>query len=218
MLLNQGNNKMKLRRKTSELINSPVLKHASSLIGAMVFFAFLTLVNTFPSHGQAAADYFNKAANEYLYKDDKIALNTIESGLSQYPADQSMASLKEKILKEKEKQDQQNKQDQEKKEEEKKEQEKQEQQKKDQQEEKADNEKDAEKKEQENKPEPEETEEKGKDMEEPPVSREEKLKDLNLTEEKARMILEAMKNNEIQYIQQNKRKPTKKPDSSKPDW
>ena len=33
-----------------------------------------------------------------------------------------------------------------------------------------------------------------------------KLKEMNISEEKAKMILEAMKNNEIQYIQQNKRK------------
>ncbi len=46
----------------------------------------------------------------------------------------------------------------------------------------------------------------------------EKLKDMKISEEKARMILEAMKNNEIQYFQQNKRKPTKKKDTSKPDW
>ncbi len=46
----------------------------------------------------------------------------------------------------------------------------------------------------------------------------ERLKDMKISEEKARMILEAMKNNEIQYIQQNKRKATKKRDSSKPDW
>jgi hypothetical protein len=46
----------------------------------------------------------------------------------------------------------------------------------------------------------------------------ERLKDMKISEEKAKMILEAMKNNEIQYIQQNKRKATKKKDSSKPDW
>lgn len=46
----------------------------------------------------------------------------------------------------------------------------------------------------------------------------EKLKDMKISEEKARMILEAMKNNEIQYFQQNKRKPTKKADPNKPDW
>ena len=46
----------------------------------------------------------------------------------------------------------------------------------------------------------------------------EKLKEMNISEEKARMILEAMKNNEIQYLQQQKRKATEKPPSDKPDW
>jgi hypothetical protein len=32
------------------------------------------------------------------------------------------------------------------------------------------------------------------------------------------MILEAMKNNEIQYIQQNKRKAKEPKKSTKPDW
>lgn len=188
---------------------------------SMLIFSFLMLFIIIDGRSQSAADFFNKAANEYLYKDDKIALNTIDSGLSQYPTDQSLTNLKNKILKEKEKQKQEekNKQEQEKKEEQQKqEQEKKEQQNKDQQDEKADNKEDADKKDQQNQPEPEESDDKGKDMEAPPVSREDKLKELNLTEEKARMILEAMKNNEIQYIQQNKRKPTKKPDNGKPDW
>jgi len=41
---------------------------------------------------------------------------------------------------------------------------------------------------------------------------------MNISEDMAKMILEAMKNNEVQYIQQQKRKPTKNPDSTKPDW
>lgn len=45
-----------------------------------------------------------------------------------------------------------------------------------------------------------------------------KLEDMNISEEKAKMILEAMKNNEIQYIQQQKRKATERPPSGKPDW
>ena len=49
-----------------------------------------------------------------------------------------------------------------------------------------------------------------------PVS--EKLKEMNISEEKARMILEAMRNNEMQYIQQNRRKPQKPRDRTKPDW
>lgn len=46
----------------------------------------------------------------------------------------------------------------------------------------------------------------------------EKLEEMNISEEKAKMILEALKNNEIQYIQQNKRKPTKRKKDGKPDW
>lgn len=50
----------------------------------------------------------------------------------------------------------------------------------------------------------------------PPIS--EKLKEMNISEEKAQMILEAMRNNEMQYIQQNRRKPEKPRDRTKPDW
>ncbi|XOV94563.1 MAG: hypothetical protein ACFHWX_07630 [Bacteroidota bacterium] len=46
----------------------------------------------------------------------------------------------------------------------------------------------------------------------------EKLEEMNISEEKAQMILEAMKNNEFQYIQQRKRKPTKQQDPNRPDW
>lgn len=50
------------------------------------------------------------------------------------------------------------------------------------------------------------------------MSTQEKLEQMNISEEKAQMILEAMKNNEIQYIQQQRRKPTKARESGKPDW
>jgi tetratricopeptide (TPR) repeat protein len=52
----------------------------------------------------------------------------------------------------------------------------------------------------------------------PPQINPDKLKEMNISEEKAKMILEAMRNSEIQYIQQNKRKGVKKPESGKPDW
>lgn len=57
-----------------------------------------------------------------------------------------------------------------------------------------------------------------KEKEEPKPTPSDKLKEMNISEEKAKMILEAMKNNEIQYIQQNRRKATKKKESDKPDW
>lgn len=50
------------------------------------------------------------------------------------------------------------------------------------------------------------------------LSTKEKLEQMNISEEKAQMILEAMRNSEIQYLQQQKRKPSKRPDSGKPDW
>jgi Ca-activated chloride channel family protein len=45
-----------------------------------------------------------------------------------------------------------------------------------------------------------------------------KLEQMKISEEKAKMILEAMKNQEKQYLQQNKRKATKSRDRGKPDW
>jgi len=46
----------------------------------------------------------------------------------------------------------------------------------------------------------------------------EKLKEMNISEEKARMILEAMRNNEIQYLQQVKKKSKNPRRNNKPDW
>ncbi|UII26802.1 tetratricopeptide repeat protein [Fulvivirga maritima] len=46
----------------------------------------------------------------------------------------------------------------------------------------------------------------------------EKLKEMKMSPEKAKMILEALKNKEIQYYQQNKHKATKPKSSGKPDW
>jgi hypothetical protein len=194
----------------------------------MRYFIILLLFIGTVSFGQSPGDYFNRAANEYIYKGDQLALNTIGTGLVKYPEDNNLTKLKEKIEKEKEDQEKQkNQEQQEQEEQQNKEQEEQENQEQEQQEkeeeqqnqeQQSEEDENAEQKDQAEQANPEETEEEGKEMEEPPQSRSEKLEELNLTEEKARMILEAMKNNEIQYIQQNKRKATKRPDSDKPDW
>ena len=47
---------------------------------------------------------------------------------------------------------------------------------------------------------------------------EEKLKEVNMSKKKAEMILNALNNIEFQYIQQLKRKASKKIDKNKPDW
>ncbi|MEN7546918.1 tetratricopeptide repeat protein [Rapidithrix thailandica] len=48
--------------------------------------------------------------------------------------------------------------------------------------------------------------------------RQQRLQKMNMSEEKANMILNAMRNNEVQYYQQMQKKPTKKKNSGKPDW
>ncbi len=59
---------------------------------------------------------------------------------------------------------------------------------------------------------------KEKDKNEVPPSVSDKLKEMKMSEDKARMVLEAMKNQEVQYLQQNKRKATKPKSKGKPDW
>ncbi|WKV12388.1 tetratricopeptide repeat protein [Marivirga harenae] len=49
-------------------------------------------------------------------------------------------------------------------------------------------------------------------------SAKQKLEEMNISEEKAQMILEALRNKESQYFQQLRKKATKKQDSGKPDW
>lgn len=80
--------------------------------------------------------------------------------------------------------------------------------------EKSEEEKEQEKQEGEQK-EGEEEEQKEKSKEE---MTKEKLAEMNISEEKARMLLEAMRQNEIKYLQQQKRKATERPPSGKPDW
>lgn len=46
----------------------------------------------------------------------------------------------------------------------------------------------------------------------------EKLEEMGISEEKARQLLEAMRQSEIKYLQHQRRKPTKRPPSGKPDW
>jgi len=74
--------------------------------------------------------------------------------------------------------------------------------------------KEQENKEQENK----EQENKKKNNKEQEKSIEEKLKEVNMSKKKAEMILNALNNIEFQYIQQLKRKASKKIDKNKPDW
>ena len=115
--------------------------------------------------------------------------------------DQNKDNKDQKDKEDKENKDQKDKQDQQNKEKEKQDKESKEKKEKEQQQ------KEQEQKEKEN-----------QEKKEIPPSVSEKLKQMEMSEEKAKMILEAMKNQEIQYLQQNKRKATKPKDKGKPDW
>jgi tetratricopeptide (TPR) repeat protein len=96
---------------------------------------------------------------------------------------------------------------------------KQDQQKKDQQEQQQKEKQEQEMKEKEQQQKEQEQKEKeNQEKKDIPPSVSDKLKEMEMSEEKAKMILEAMKNQEIQYLQQNKRKATKPKDKGKPDW
>ena len=123
--------------------------------------------------------------------------------------DEKKDEKKDQQDKKDEKKDQKDKQEKDQEEKDKKEQEQKEKQSKEQQE--------KEKKEKEQK-EQEQKAEQNKDKKDLPPSVSEKLKEMQMSEEKAKMILEAMKNQEVQYLQQNKRKATKPKDKGKPDW
>lgn len=119
--------------------------------------------------------------------------------------------------KDQENQDQQNeeqqKKDQEKSDQENKDQQKQDEQQRDQQQQ----EQEQKQEEQETQEQKEQREQQERDEKMPNLDRE-KLEQMKISEDKARMILEAMKNQEKQYLQQQKRKPTQARDRNKPDW
>ena len=162
------------------------------------------------------------------------ALNDFKNSLRKNPTNESARynyELLKKLIREQEQQEQDNEDNKDEKEKQDEEKKDQEQKDKQDQQEKDEEQKDQEKKDQEqqenkdqqNKEEQEKKEEQDSDQEKPeeqdPLEKlKEKLEEMNISPEKAQMILEAMKNSEVQYVQQNKRKATKKKDSSKPDW
>ncbi len=139
----------------------------------------------------------------------------------QQKQEQNKDQNKDQENKEQEKKDQQDKQkeDQKKDQDNKKEEQKEDQQKKDQEQKDSEQKKkEEEKKEQEQEQNKEQKENKDPEKKDTPPAVSEKLKQMQMSEEKAKMILEAMRNQEIQYLQQNKRKATKPKDKGKPDW
>lgn len=194
---------------------------------------------------QNAGEFFASAGNQFIDGNTETALKTVNRGLDRFPSNEKLQKLKEELEKKQEQEQQEQEQQEQEQQEQQEEQEKQDQEKKDQQqkdqqeqEEKEQEQQEQEQKDQEQKQEKEEgkeneekKDEEKKDQEAEPTEEEkeqkekddlqkflDKLKEMKISPEKAQMILEAMKNNEVQYVQQNKRKATKRKDRSKPDW
>jgi hypothetical protein len=181
----------------------------------MRLIVLLILLLPFFASAQSADGTFHLASNQYIHKKMQEAKRTIDEGLKRFPNDPKLSALRNKIKDEEQqqqeqdqKQDQQNEdekkdqKDKDKKDQEKKDQEKKDEEKKDQKQEQDKNQKDDQKKD---------------DQKKQPQNLDPK-KLPRISEEKARMILEAMKNQEKQYLQQQKRKATKSRDKTKPDW
>jgi len=193
----------------------------------LVYFSFIVGLT---GYCQGAQTYFNTSANFYVNNKRSDAMRSLQEGIKKYPNDSKLRALADKLKEEEKQKEDQQKKDQENKDQEKKEKDKKDQEKKDQQNKDQQNKdqqdqakKDKEEKEAKDKKEGKEQdqrenkEDKNEKKENSPQLSE-KLQQMKISEDKAKMILEAMKNQEIQYLQQNKRKATKPRDSSKPDW
>ncbi len=162
---------------------------------------FKQAIKAEPRNDAARYNYemLKKKLEEQKEQEDQQQQNQDQQNEDQQNKDQQN---KDQQNKDQQKQDQQ---EQDKEQQDQQQQKDQEQQQKDQQE--------KEQQEQEEKQQQEESER--KDM--PNLDRE-KLKEMKISEEKARMILDAMRNQEKQYLQQQKRKPTQAGDKGRPDW
>lgn len=193
----------------------------------------LGLMTNQKGKAKEALSYFKQAVKQdptneearYNYEMLKKKLDEQKKKEQQQNKDQQNKdqNKKEQQKKEEQKRDQEKK-DQEKKDQEKKDQDnkenkdeknKDQQQKEQEQKEKEQKEKEQKEKQEKQQQEKEQQEQEKKDMKNLDKK---KLEEMKISEEKARMILEAMKNQEKQYLQQNKRKATKSRDRNKPDW
>ncbi|MFO7256631.1 MAG: hypothetical protein DIU61_002990 [Bacteroidota bacterium] len=193
-------------------------------------FAALTVHVTTAQVLDRAEEKFHTASAQYIEKQYDQALATVKEGLRIKPNSEKLEALRKLLEQEKKNEQQRQNQEQQKQDKNKQDQkpDQKDQQQKDQQDnsdekKQDDNDKKDEENDKKNDQEqkdaepskPEEEQEKKNDEKPAPSQR---LEDLKMSEEKARMILEAMKNQELQYLQQKKRKATQPRDRTKPDW
>ncbi len=241
ILLNLANAQFKVADSANALNNYQKLTSSKDKNVQSVAYQQLGVMNNNPQKQKEALDYFKKAlkanpGNEdarYNYELLKKLMKEQENQQDQQNKDdknkdQQNKDDKEKQDQEKDKKDQQekdqqqkdqdkgDKQDQEQKDQQQDQQQKdQEQQEQNQEQQDAQEKKDKEQKEGQQQ---EQNEENKDEKDEVPPSTQKKLQEMKISPEKAKMILEAMKNQEVQYIQQNRKKAKNRTKNDKPDW
>ena len=216
VLLNLANSLYKIQDTTSaKNIYHEILSNNSSREIKSIVYQQLGAIDFNLKKYKEALNYYKNAVKQnpengdvrYNYELLKKLLEEQENTNQEQQQDQQNRENKDDQNQDQQNKDQQNQEQQNK--------ENQEQQENQQQEGEEQQQDEGEKQEQE---ESEEGEENDENPEDKQPTTAEKLEEMNISEEKARMILEAMKNKEIQYIQQNKRKAKKPKKSGKPDW
>lgn len=197
----------------------------------MLFLFAALLLWASPIKAQSVEDYFNRAARQYVNSDIPGTGQILAEGLQRYPDDPKLNALNEKLKRDQEnqKKDQQNQEQQNDQKQQNQEQQDSEE-KKDGEGEEQTNEDGAEESEKTDKKrgeksnqeqpsdEPSEMESDLSEREKAMEEMRQRLENMNITPEQAEQILDAMNNAQLRYIQQNQKKPTKRPDKSKPDW
>mgnify|MGYP001048574874 CR=1 FL=1 len=172
-------------------------------------------------YAQDASQAFHSGANQYIAGQMDQARETVMEGLKQDPDNKKLQELLRKINKEKEDKQQEQQQQQ---------QQNQEQQQKEQQQEEQNSEQEQNEQEQQQEQEQQDASEEEQQAQEEQRKQEETEQEakqdslfmmpeteMKISKEKARMILEALRNNEIQYLQQKQRKARSRSNSG-PDW
>jgi len=217
LLLNLANTQYLLKDSANALNSYSTLKDSPDREISSIAYQQLGTMQFNSKKYKEALNQYKSALKENPGNDDarynyELLKKLVKEQEEQQKQNKDKNKEQNKDQKDPEKQDQQqeqNKEDQENQDQE----EQQDQEKQDQQE----KDKEQEKQEQEEENPDEEKQEEEQESKPNPID-EEKLKEMKISKEKAKLILEAMKNNEIQYIQQNKRKAKKKKDPTKPDW
>lgn len=233
ILLNLATAQYKVADSASALSNYQKLTSSAHKNVQSIAYQQLGVMNNTPQKQQEALDYFKKSlkadptneAARYNYELLKKLMKEQENQQDQQNKDDKNKDQQDKKEQEKQEQEKDEKEQQEKEqqEQEQKDQQQKDQQQKDQEQleqsqeqQDADEKKDKEQKE--GQTEQEQSEGKKDEKEEIPPSTYKKLQEMKISPEKAKMILEAMKNQEVQYIQQNKKKARTRAKNDKPDW